>query len=134
MKRLSCVMIAVILLAGCSAVQITEGESIALQIAAKRVGFYVGKENSEIVAIAKVMAQGVADVNNDSDALKMALNIGIEELVKQFPEDPLLESDLKLIVSSLQINMPDSKLDIAEVKPLVSAFIEGLEIGAAYKK
>ncbi len=121
-------------LAGCNFVKIDQGQAVALQIAAKRVGYYVGQKNPEIAPIAKVMAQGVVDVNNDSDMLKAALNLGIEELVKVVPNDPLLESDLKLIVSTLQINVPDSKLDIGQIKPLVAAFIEGLEIGAAHPR
>lgn len=135
MRKVYCAIImSVLLLACCSMVQINQGEAIALQIAAKRVGFYVGQKNPELAPIAKVMAQGVVDVDNNSDVIKAALNVGIEELAKQFPGDPLLESDLKLIVSTLQINVPDSKLDIGQVQPLVSAFVEGLEIGAAYKK
>lgn len=127
-------MATLLLLTGCSLIQINNSEAVVVQIAAKRVGFYVGQKNPEIAPIAKVMAQGVVDVNNDSDMLKAALNLGIEELVKVVPNDPLLESDLKLIVSTLQINVPDSKLDIGQIKPLVAAFIEGLEIGAAHPR
>ena len=127
-------MATLLLLTGCSLIQINNSEAVVVQIAAKRVGFYVGQKNPEIAPIAKVMAQGVVDVNNDSDMLKAALNLGIEELVKVVPNDPLLESDLKLIVSTLQINVPDSKLDIGQIKPIVAAFIEGLEIGAAHPR
>ncbi|MGB3999896.1 MAG: hypothetical protein WBM23_08375 [Desulfomonilia bacterium] len=133
-KIILSIMATLLLLTGCSLIQINNSEAVVVQIAAKRVGFYVGQKNPEIAPIAKVMAQGVVDVNNDSDMLKAALNLGIEELVKVVPNDPLLESDLKLIVSTLQINVPDSKLDIGQIKPLVAAFIEGLEIGAAHPR
>ena len=133
-KIILSIMATLLLLTGCSLIQINNSEAVVVQIAAKRVGFYVGQKNPEIAPIAKVMAQGVVDVNNDSDMLKAALNLGIEELVKVVPNDPLLESDLKLIVSTLQITVPDSKLDIGQIKPLVAAFIEGLEIGAAHPR
>ena len=133
-KIILSIMATLLLLTGCSLIQINNSEAVVVQIAAKRVGFYVGQKNPEIAPIAKVMAQGVVDVNNDSDMLKAALNLGIEELVKVVPNDPLLESDLKLIVSTLQNNVPDSKLDIGQIKPLVAAFIEGLEIGAAHPR
>ena len=133
-KIILSIMATLLLLTGCSLIQINNSEAVVVQIAAKRVGFYVGQKNPEIAPIAKVMAQGVVDVNNDSDMLKAALNLGIEELVKVVPNDPLLESDLKLIVSTLQINVPDSKLDIGQIKPIVAAFIEGLEIGAAHPR
>lgn len=128
------VVLVVALLAGCNFVRIDQGEGIALQIAAKRVGYYVGQNNPEIAPVAKVIAQGVVGEGSDSDMIKAALNLGIAELIKQFPDDPLLESDLKLIASTLQIDLPDSKIDIDQVKPLITAFIEGLEIGASRPK
>lgn len=124
------VVLVVALLAGCNFVRIDQGQGIALQIAAKRVGYYVGQNNPEIAPVAKVIAQGVVGEGSDSDMLKAALNLGISELVKQFPNDPLLESDLRLIASTLQIDVPEAKLDAEQIRPLIAAFIEGLEIGA----
>ncbi len=126
--------ILVALLAGCNLVRVDQGQSIALQIAAKRVGYYVGQNNPEIAPVAQVIAQGVVGAGSDSDMIKAALNLGISELVKQFPDDPLLESDLRLITSTLQIDLPESKLDIEQIQPLVAAFVEGLEIGASRPK
>ena len=128
------VVLVVALLAGCNFVRIDQGQGIALQIAAKRVGYYVGQKNPEIAPVAKVIAQGVVGAGSDSDMIKAALNLGISELVKQFPNDPLLESDLRLITSTLQIDVPESKLDIEQIQPLVAAFVEGLEIGASRPK
>ena len=127
-------ILAVAVLAGCNFVRIDQGQGIALQIAAKRVGYYVGQKNPEIAPVAKVVAQGVIGEGSDQDMIKAALDLGITELAKQFPDDPLLESDLKLIASTLQIDLPDSKIDIDQVKPLITAFIEGLEIGASRPK
>jgi predicted small secreted protein len=128
------VVLVVALLAGCNFVRIDQGQGIALQIAAKRVGYYVGQNNPEIAPVAKVIAQGIIGEGSDQDMIKAALDLGITELAKQFPDDPLLESDLKLIASTLQIDLPDSKIDIEQVKPLITAFIEGLEIGASRPK
>lgn len=125
------VVLVVALLAGCNFVRIDQGQGIALQIAAKRVGYYVGQNNPEIAPVAKVIAQGVVGVDSNSDMIKAALDLGINELVKQFPNDPLLASDLKLIASTLQIDVPEAQIDIEQIKPLIAAFIEGLEIGAS---
>lgn len=127
------VVLAVALLAGCNFVRIDQGQGIALQIAAKRVGYYVGQKNPEIAPVAKVIAQGVVG-DNESDMIKAALDMGIAELAKQFPNDPLLESDLRLIASTLQIDVPEAKLDAEQIRPLIAAFIEGLEIGASRPK
>ena len=124
------VVLVVALLAGCNFVRIDQGQGIALQIAAKRVGYYVGQNNPEIAPVAKVIAQGVVG-DNESDMIKAALDMGIAELAKQFPNDPLLESDLRLIASTLQIDVPEAKLDAEQIRPLIAAFIEGLEIGAS---
>lgn len=123
-------LLVAVLLAGCNFVRIDQGQGIALQIAAKRVGYYVGQNNPEIAPVAKVIAQGVVG-DNESDMIKAALDMGIAELAKQFPNDPLLESDLRLIASTLQIDVPEAKLDAEQIRPLIAAFIEGLEIGAS---
>lgn len=128
------VVLVLALLAGCNFVKIDQGQAVALQIAAKRVGYYVGQKNPEIAPVAQVVAQGVIGAGSDSDMIKAALNLGISELVKQFPDDPLLESDLRLITSTLQIDLPESKLDIEQIQPLIAAFVEGLEIGASRPK
>lgn len=123
-------MVVAMLIASCNFVQVDQSQSIALQIVAKRVGYYVGKSNPEIVPIVKIAAQGIVGADSESSVIKSALNTGIEELAKQFPNDPLLESDLKLIMSALKINVPDSTVSIEQVRPLITAFIEGLDISA----
>lgn len=134
MKKLGIVVLMLVLMSGCSGLQVSDANSLALQIAAQRAGFYVGQKNPEIAPVAKVIAQGIIGEGSDQDMIKAALDLGITELAKQFPDDPLLESDLKLIASTLQIDLPDSKIDIEQVKPLITAFIEGLEIGASRPK
>lgn len=123
-------VVVAMLIASCNFVQVDQSQSIALQIVAKRVGYYVGKSNPEIVLVAKIAAQGIVGVDSDSSMIKSALNAGIEELAKQFPNDPLLESDLRLIVSALKINVPDSAVSVEQVRPLIAAFVEGLDISA----
>ena len=134
MKKLGIVVLMLVLMSGCSGLQVSDANSLALQIAAQRAGFYVGQKNPEIAPVAKVIAQGIIGEGSDQDMIKAALDLGITELAKQFPDDPLLESDLKLIASTLQIDLPDSKIDIEQVKLLITAFIEGLEIGASRPK
>lgn len=53
----------------------------------------------------------------------------VYELMKQFSDDPMLESDVKLIISSLKLDLPETKLNAKQIKSLINTFIEGLEIG-----
>lgn len=127
MKK-ACIIFAVIILAGCSAITFNTQEQIALQIVAQRVGYSIAKSNPSIAMQAKLVAQGILASDN-SDVAKAAIDMAVKELVKQFPGDPLLESDLKLIVSGLQIDIPNVKIDIGQYKVVVNAFINGLDVG-----
>jgi len=129
MKKFVAVLIGVLVLVGCSNIQFQGSDSVALQVVAQRIGYYVAKNNPQIVAPAKLAAKGLL-TSQDSNIIKSSLNSAATELAKQFPKDPLLESDLKLIIASLKIKEPDTKLDLDKVAPLVEAFINGLEIGA----
>lgn len=129
-KAIIAIIITIIMLAGCANIQIQPAEKIALQIAAQRVGYYVANNNPDIAPQAILIAQGII-ADKESTALKVAFTLAVSELVKQFPDDPLLASDLKLIASTLQIDVPEAQIDIEQIKPLIAAFIEGLEIGAS---
>jgi len=132
-KKLGIVVLMLVLMSGCSGLQVSDANSLALQIAAQRAGFYVGKNNPEIVPHAKLVADGI--LAQEGNALvKTALNLAITELAKQFPDDPLLEGDLRLIVSALQIDSPEIPIDLAKLHPVIAAFINGMEIGATWKK
>ena len=39
-----------------------------------------------------------------------------------------------LIDSALQIDLPETQIDLAQVRPLIIAFVNGLEIGASRPK
>ena len=118
----------VFVMAGCSAIQVQPAENLALQIAAQRVGYYVAKNNPSIVSQATLVAQGVT-ATKESDAIKVAMNLAIAELVKQFPDDPLLESDLKLIASGIKLDIPAAKIDTSQLEPIIAAFINGMKVG-----
>lgn len=136
MKKITLSIMATLLLlmTGCANMQVTDTDMIIAQIAAKRIGFYVGQNNPEIAPLAKTVAQGIIGVENDSDMIKAAFYLGTSELAKLFPNDPLLESDLNLIVSSLKLDLPETQIDVSQVKPLIIAFCDGLEIGASHRK
>lgn len=76
-----------VLMSGCSGLQVSDANSLALQIAAQRAGFYVGQNNPEIVPHAKLVADGILAQEGNAP-VKTALNLAITELAKQFPDDP----------------------------------------------
>jgi hypothetical protein len=117
---------------GCASFQSQPAQNIALQIVAQRIGYYVGKNNASVVPQAKLIAQGVL-ASQDADATKIALAMAIGTLARQFPTDPLLGSDIELIVNGLGIRVPSSKIDLAVVTPLINAFISGMDISAGSK-
>jgi|LSQX01.2.fsa_nt_gb hypothetical protein len=133
LQKLCLVMVAICIMAGCSNVILQDSNALALQIASQRIGFYVGKNNPDIVPHAKLIVDGIM-ANENPDLTKDALHVAIIALAKQFPNDPLLEGDLMLIVSALQIDLPETQIDLAQVRPLIIAFVNGLEIGASRPK
>ncbi|MCK9570067.1 hypothetical protein M0R72_14080 [Candidatus Pacearchaeota archaeon] len=128
-KLLIAIIITVIMLAGCANLQIQPAEKIALQIAAQRVGFYVAQNDPDIAPQAILIAQGII-AEKESTALKIAFTLAVAELVKQFPDDPLLKSDILLIAQGIKIDVPETKLDVKELEPIIAAFINGVKIGA----
>jgi hypothetical protein len=112
---------------GCAGVQ-QPASQIALQIVAQRVGYQVGKADPSIVPQAKLVAQGIL-ASQTSDLAKVALNTAIASLTAQF-NDPLLTSDIQLIVTGLNLNIPTAKIDLTALTPLINAFLSGLDIGA----
>lgn len=129
-KAIIGIIITIIMLAGCANIQIQPAEKIALQIAAQRVGYYVAQEKPDVVPQAILIAQGII-ADKESTALKIAFTLAVNELVKQFPNDPLLASDIKLIAQGIKIDIPETKLNIKELEPIIAAFINGLTIGSA---
>lgn len=129
-KSLIGIIIAIIMLAGCANIQIQPAEKIALQIAAQRVGYYVAQEKPDVVPQAILIAQGII-ADKESTALKIAFTLAVNELVKQFPYDPLLASDIKLIAQGIKIDVPETKLNVKELEPIIAAFINGVKIGSA---
>lgn len=119
----------IIMLAGCANIQIQPAEKIALQIAAQRVGYYVAKNNPDIAPQAILVAQGII-AEKESTALKIAFTLAVAELVKQFPNDPLLKSDILLIAQGIKIDIPETQLNVKELEPIIAAFINGVKIGA----
>jgi hypothetical protein len=117
---------------GCAGITSQPAEQIALQIVAQRVGYAVGHNNPSIVPQAKLIAQGITASGN-ADLTKVALNTAISALSKQFPNDPLLASDIALIVSGLNLQLPATKIDLGQLSPLINAFVSGLDIGAGSK-
>ena len=126
------VLIAIIMIVGCAGVKLPPAQSVTLQIVAQRVGYYVAKKNPEIVPQAKLVALGIT-ASQDPELMKVALNLAIKELLKQFPADPLLASDVNLILSSLQISQPNTKLNLEEVIPIINAFVNGMDVAVASK-
>lgn len=129
-KAIIGMIITIIMLAGCANIQIQPAEKIALQIAAQRVGYYVAQERPDVVPQAILIARGII-ADKESTALKIAFTLAVSELVKQFPNDPLLASDIKLIAQGIKIDIPETKLNMKELEPIINAFINGLKIGSA---
>jgi hypothetical protein len=128
MKKILISFIVVLMLAGCAGFQTQPAQNIALQIVAQRIGYYVGKNNPTLVPQAKLAAQGIL-ASQTSDLAKAALQVGIDSLTKQF-NDPLLASDVQLIVSGLGLNLPNVKIDLTQLTPIINAFVSGLDIGS----
>jgi len=120
-------VIAVMMFASCAAIQLQPAEEVAIQIVAQRVGYYVAKNNPTIVPQAKLIALGIT-ASQDPDLMKIALNLAVKELAKQFPKDPLLASDLNLILGAIKINQPDIKLNLEQITPIINAFINGMDV------
>ena len=134
MKRLFIGLIAVFMIIGlvaCAGLN-QPAEQVVLQIVAQRIGYQVAKNNPAIVPQAKLIAQGVL-ANQNADLSKLALQAAIDALINQFPNDPLLASDIQLIVSGLNLKIPTAKFDLAALTPIINAFISGLDIGVAVK-
>lgn len=123
------IFVSILITVGCGNIQIQPAEKIALQIVAQRVGYYVAKNNPSIVPQAVLVAQGII-ASKDGVAAKIAINLAITELLKQFPNDPLLESDLRLIASGVKLDIPELKIDVAQLEPIITAFVNGMKVGA----
>jgi hypothetical protein len=132
-KLLIGIIITMIMLAGCANIQIQPAEKIALQIAAQRIGYYVATNNPDIATQAILIAQGVL-VEKESTTLKLAFALATAELLKQFPNDPLLKSDIKLIAQGIKIDIPETQLNIKELEPIIAAFINGVKIAQGQNK
>lgn len=130
MKKKVFVFLLVFLFVGCGYFHLNDTQSVVLQVAAKRVGYYVGKNNPSHVPMAKVWAQGLISADNDSAMIKAMLKVGIAELAKLAPNEPLMASDVALVADSLQLDVPGSQLDITQLQPVLRAFIEGMDVGA----
>ena len=128
MKKGFLMAVLLMMVLGCAGTPLQTSENVALQVVAQRVGYYVGKGNPAIAPQAKLIAQGIA-ANTDGDLAKAALDTALVALSTQFP-DPLLAADIKLIVSSLNLKVPAAKIDVSAIQPLITAFLNGLAIGA----
>jgi len=121
-------LLVVSLFAGCANLPLKDGEKVALQIIAQRVGYAVALKNPAIVPQATLVAQGIVAVK-DGDVAKTALNLAITALANQFPNDPLLESDLRLLAAGLNLTLPTVPLDTSQIDPIMAAFINGMNVG-----
>lgn len=133
MKKIIAAALILVVLTGCANIQIQPAEKIALQIAAQRIGYYVATNNPDIATQAILIAQGVL-VEKESTALKLAFALATAELLKQFPNDPLLKSDIKLIVQGIKIDIPETQLNVKELEPIIAAFINGVKIAQEQNK
>lgn len=133
MKKIIVAVLMLAALIGCANIQIQPAEKIALQIAAQRIGYYVATNNPDIATQAILIAQGVL-VEKESTTLKLAFALATAELLKQFPNDPLLKSDIKLIAQGIKIDIPETQLNIKELEPIIAAFINGVKIAQGQNK
>lgn len=133
MKKIIAAALILVVLTGCANIQIQPAEKIALQIAAQRIGYYVATNNPDIATQAILIAQGVL-VEKESTAFKLAFALATAELLKQFPNDPLLKSDIKLIAQGIKIDIPETQLNIKELEPIIAAFINGVTIAQEQNK
>lgn len=126
-KRVFAVLVGLMLFVGCAGFQLPSADQAAVQIVAQRIGYYVAKNNPSIVPQAKLIALGVTS-SQDPELMKVALNLAVKELTKQFPTDPLLAADLNIIISSVKLNQPGIKLNLEQVTPIINAFINGMDV------
>ncbi|MDD5774367.1 MAG: hypothetical protein PHS64_00315 [Candidatus Omnitrophica bacterium] len=130
MKKLSVVaaLFSVFCLAGCLDVASkTDTANLALQLAAQRAGYSVAKNNPKEAQIILLVAKGVLSSGDSAEIVKAAIQKGADELVKRYPNDPLLASEIKLITDNIVIT-GDNAATPEQLKGIVSAFISGVEV------
>lgn len=119
----------VILLAGCSMVEIKPASDLAEKIIARRLAYEFGKKNPEMIdhalAVCEILIADGAEKSVQS--VSGAYAIGL--LVKYTSEDPLLKADVEDLLSMIEIKtQAGSELDMVKLKNSALGFKQGLEM------
>ena len=130
MKVLICLLIASLGLGGCVALEPTE--SILAEMAARRVAFYVGQSNPDLI-VPGIEACDLILQANDTDVAGAILMSAVRVAVEQIDvDDPFIAQDIMSIMKLLGINREaelTKEIDLGDLHVIATAIKVGL--GAA---
>ena len=128
MKIYFLVILTVMFLAGCSGLQLTNAENVALKVAARTAGYKIAHNNPELAALALPYAKGILATKDNTELIDNIWPAAVKLVTEQTGADPLIAASVADVLSLIEVDAATPEIQAENIRIALAAFVEGVEL------
>jgi PBP1b-binding outer membrane lipoprotein LpoB len=122
------ILLAIVLLAGCSGLQLTNVENVALKAAARTAGYKIAQNNPEMTALAVTYAKGILATKDNTELTAVLWPSAVKLITEQTGADPLIAASVADVLSLIEVDAATPEIKAENIRIALAVFIEGAEL------